>query len=102
MSDKSVGRVLLDSAKHVFYVGLSVAGAYTGAYLATRQGCCKENTDQVMRVVRGVTGGILGYAAGQVAANHLSNNLEIHIYMADYKVNPPSDDDFEEEPDENE
>ena len=46
-------------------IGLTVAGAYTGAYICIKKQCCSVvSEDPIMRGVRGVTGALIGASLG--------------------------------------
>lgn len=61
-------------------IGLTVAGAYTGAYICTQKQCCCVNTDPIMRGVRGVTGATIGASLGYRTA--------MDIRLASYQFFP--------------
>lgn len=45
-------------------IGLTVAGAYTGAFICTKKQCCCVSEDPIMKGVRGVTGALIGASLG--------------------------------------
>ena len=54
-------------------IGLPLASGYTGAYMVTKKSGCSHAPaeDPIMRIVRGVTGAIVGGAIGKIAFDYI-------------------------------
>jgi len=70
---------LLDAVGKGLRIGLAIAGGYTGAYICTRKVCCHETDDPVMKIVRGVAGGLIGAHLGSNTA--VTMDLEMKAFF---------------------
>ena len=70
-------KTLLQKVGETVKVGMAVSGAYTMAYMCTKKSGCSHAPEQdpVMRIVRGVTGAVIGGYVGRKAGCWLSTYI---------------------------